>query len=460
MALIKSISGFRGTIGGKPNENLTPLDMVKFASAYGTWLNAKSAGKKKVVVGRDGRMSGNMVEAMVEQSLLALGIDVIHLGLSTTPTVEMAVVFEKADGGIILTASHNPKEWNALKLLNEKGEFVSAEEGKTILTIAANEDFNYASIDTLGSLIADNNSLEKHIEAILQYPLVNKKAIEAANFSIVLDAINSSGAFTVPALLHALGVKNITVLNEAMTGDFAHNPEPLKEHLTELCTTVTKNKATLGIAVDPDVDRLCFVSEDGELFGEEYTLVAVADYILQHKKGATVSNLSSTRALRDITEKNGCSYFASAVGEVNVVNMMKQEKAVIGGEGNGGIIVPDLHYGRDALIGIALFLSHLAASQKSASALRASYPAYYMSKKKMDLNASLSLETIFSTLEAKFSAYPINKVDGFKIDFEDEWVHLRTSNTEPIMRIYTEAKSQKAADDLADSIISTIHSIK
>jgi phosphomannomutase len=434
--------------------------MVKFASAYGTWLNAKSAGKKKVVVGRDGRMSGNMVEAMVEQSLLALGIDVIHLGLSTTPTVEMAVVFEKADGGIILTASHNPKEWNALKLLNEKGEFVSAEEGKTILTIAANEDFNYASIDTLGSLIADNNSLEKHIEAILQYPLVNKKAIEAANFSIVLDAINSSGAFTVPALLHALGVKNITVLNEAMTGDFAHNPEPLKEHLTELCTTVTKNKATLGIAVDPDVDRLCFVSEDGELFGEEYTLVAVADYILQHKKGATVSNLSSTRALRDITEKNGCSYFASAVGEVNVVNMMKQEKAVIGGEGNGGIIVPDLHYGRDALIGIALFLSHLAASQKTASALRASYPAYYMSKKKMDLNASLSLETIFSTLEEKFSAYPINKVDGFKIDFEDEWVHLRTSNTEPIMRIYTEAKSQKAADDLADSIISTIHSIK
>jgi phosphomannomutase len=405
-------------------------------------------------------MSGNMVEAMVEQSLLALGIDVIHLGLSTTPTVEMAVVFEKADGGIILTASHNPKEWNALKLLNEKGEFVSAEEGKTILTIAANEDFNYASIDALGSLIADNNSLEKHIEAILNYPLVNKKAIEAANFSIVLDAINSSGAFTVPALLHALGVKNITVLNEAMTGNFAHNPEPLKEHLTELCTTVTKNKATLGIAVDPDVDRLCFVSEDGELFGEEYTLVAVADYILQHRKGATVSNLSSTRALRDITEKNGCSYFASAVGEVNVVNMMKQEKAVIGGEGNGGIIVPDLHYGRDALIGIALFLSHLAITQKTASALRASYPAYFMSKKKMDLNASLSLDTIFSTLEAKFSAYPINKVDGFKIDFEDEWVHLRTSNTEPIMRIYTEAKSQKAADELADNIISMIHSIQ
>lgn len=460
MALIKSISGFRGTIGGKPNDNLTPLDIVKFASAYGSWLIARSAGKKKVVVGRDGRMSGNMVEAMVEQSLLALGIDVIHLGLSTTPTVEMSVVFEKADGGIILTASHNPKEWNALKLLNEKGEFVSAEEGKTILSIAANEDFIYAPIDAIGSLISDNNSLEKHIEAILQYPLVNKKAIEAANFSIVLDAINSSGAFTVPALLHALGVKNITILNEEMTGNFAHNPEPLKEHLTELCDTVTSKKASLGIAVDPDVDRLCFVSEDGELFGEEYTLVAVADYILQNKKGATVSNLSSTRALRDITKQHGCNYFASAVGEVNVVNRMKQEKAVIGGEGNGGIIVPDLHYGRDALIGIALFLSHLATSNQSASALRASYPAYFMSKKKMDLNASLSLDTIFNTLESKFAPFPINKVDGFKIDFDDEWVHLRTSNTEPIMRIYTEAKSQKAADDLADSIISIIHSIQ
>ena len=308
-------------------------------------------------------------------------------------------------------------------------------------------------------MIADNNSLEKHIEAILNYPLVNKKAIEAANFSIVVDAINSSGAYTVPALLHALGVKNISVLNEAMTGNFAHHPEPLKEHLTELCSTVINNKANIGIAVDPDVDRLCFVSEDGELFGEEYTLVAVADYILQHRKGATVSNLSSTRALRDVTEKYGCSYFASAVGEVNVVNMMKQEKAVIGGEGNGGIIIPDLHYGRDALIGIALFLSHLALTQKTASVLRASYPAYFMSKKKMDLNASLSLDTIFSTLETKFSAYPINKVDGFKIDFEDEWVHLRTSNTEPIMRIYTEAKTQEAADALADHIISIIHSI-
>jgi len=456
MALIKSISGFRGTIGGKPNENLTPLDMVKFASAYGTWLNGKSAGKKKVVVGRDGRMSGNMVEAMVEQSLLALGIDVIHLGLSTTPTVEMAVVFEKADGGIILTASHNPKEWNALKLLNEKGEFVSAEEGKTILNIAANEDFNYANIDAIGSLIADNNSLEKHIEAILNYPLVNKKAIEAANFSIVLDAINSSGAFTVPALLHALGVKNITVLNEAMTGNFAHNPEPLKEHLTDLCSTVIKNKANIGIAVDPDVDRLCFVSEDGELFGEEYTLVAVADYILQHRKGATVSNLSSTRALRDVTEKYGCSYFASAVGEVNVVNMMKQEKAVIGGEGNGGIIVPELHYGRDALAGIALILSHLAETGLSASALRATYPNYRMSKNKAELQAGTDVDGILEKIQKKYKKQPMNTIDGVKIEFDNDWVHLRKSNTEPIIRIYAESDSINTAENLTRKILQDI----
>jgi phosphomannomutase len=390
---------------------------------------------------------------------LALGIDVIHLGLSTTPTVEMAVVFEKADGGIILTASHNPKQWNALKLLNEKGEFVSGEEGKTILTLAANEDFNYASIDDIGKIIPNTDSLEKHIQAILAYPLVDVNAIKAANFSVVLDAINSSGAFTVPALLKAIGVNDITILNGDMHGNFAHNPEPLKENLTELCDTVLTKKASLGIAVDPDVDRLCFVSENGELFGEEYTLVAVADYILQNKKGATVSNLSSTRALRDITENYGCTYFASAVGEVNVVNKMKNEKAVIGGEGNGGIIVPDLHYGRDALIGIALFLSHLAKSKMSASALRASYPAYFMSKKKMDLDTSISLSKIFEVLSTKFAAFPINKEDGFKIDFEKEWVHLRSSNTEPIIRIYTEAPSQAAADKLADEIISIIATI-
>ena len=460
MSLIKSISGFRGTIGGKPNDNLTPIDIVKFASAYGTWLKSKSAGPKKVVVGRDGRMSGEMVEALVEQSLLALGIDVIHLGLSTTPTVEMAVVFEGADGGIILTASHNPKEWNALKLLNEKGEFVSGEEGKVILTLAANEDFNYASVDHMGKIIANETSLEKHIKAIVEYPLVDIAAIKAANFSVVVDAINSSGAFTVPALLNAIGVNNIKVLNSAMTGNFAHNPEPLKEHLTELCTTVVNEKAHLGIAVDPDVDRLCFVSEDGELFGEEYTLVAVADYILQNKKGATVSNLSSTRALRDVTEKYGCQYFASAVGEVNVVTMMKNQQAVIGGEGNGGIIVPDLHYGRDALIGIALFLTHLAKSNLSTSALRASYPAYFMSKKKMDLDGNISLDKIFATLESKFGQYAINKVDGFKIDFDNKWVHLRSSNTEPIIRIYTEAPSQVEADQLADEIIAIIGTIK
>lgn len=460
MSLIKSISGFRGTIGGAPNDNLTPIDIVKFASAYGTWLQENSKGRKKVVVGRDGRMSGEMVEALVEQSLLALGIDVIHLGLSTTPTVEMAVVFEKADGGIILTASHNPKEWNALKLLNEKGEFVSAADGKRILELAASESFHYASIDDMGKIIANNDSFEKHIQAILNYPLVDIAAIKAANFSVVVDAINSSGAFTVPALLNAIGVTNITVLNEEMTGDFAHNPEPLKEHLTDLCNTVTQKKAHLGIAVDPDVDRLCFVSEDGNLFGEEYTLVAVADYILSHRKGATVSNLSSTRALRDVTQKYGCQYHASAVGEVNVVTKMKNEKAVIGGEGNGGIIVPDLHYGRDALIGIALFLTHLAKIKLSASALRASYPAYFMSKKKLDLNASVSLDTIFATLEKQFAGNSINREDGFKIDFEDQWVHLRTSNTEPIMRVYTEAFSQDKADALADNIINIVKSIQ
>lgn len=460
MSLIKSISGFRGTIGGKPNDNLTPIDIVKFASAYGTWLNSKHPGRKKVVVGRDGRMSGEMVEALVEQSLLALGIDVIHLGLSTTPTVEMAVVSEKADGGIILTASHNPKEWNALKLLNESGEFVTEEEGKTILNLAAFEDFNYASVDNMGKVIENKDSLEKHIQSIVEYPLVDIKAIKKANFSVVLDAINSSGAFAVPALLKAIGVSNITVLNEEMTGNFAHNPEPLREHLTELCATVLKEKAHLGIAVDPDVDRLCFVSEDGALFGEEYTLVAIADYILQNKKGATVSNLSSTRALKDITEKQGCTYYASAVGEVNVVSMMKNHNAVIGGEGNGGIIVPDLHYGRDALIGIALFLTHLAKSNLTAAALRASYPAYFMSKKKIDLDDTISLSKIFETLEAKFGKYPINKADGFKIDFDNGWVHLRSSNTEPIIRIYTEAPSQKEADQLADEIIAIIGTIK
>ena len=457
MTLIKSISGIRGTLGGNVGENLTPIDVVKYAAAYGAWVLSTQKGKK-VVVGRDARISGPMVHELVVNTLIALGIDVVDAGLSTTPTVEMAVVEESAAGGIILTASHNPKQWNALKLLNDKGEFISASDGAMVLELAESNNIAFANVDQLGT-VTKKDFLPMHIQKILDLPLVKRDLIAAQKFKIAVDAVNSVGGIAVPALLKAIGVNQITVLNEAMTGNFAHNPEPLKEHLTDLCSTVIKNKANIGIAVDPDVDRLCFVSEDGELFGEEYTLVAVADYILQHRKGATVSNLSSTRALRDVTEKYGCSYFASAVGEVNVVNMMKQEKAVIGGEGNGGIIIPDLHYGRDALIGIALFLSHLALTQKTASALRASYPAYFMSKKKMDLNASLSLDTIFSTLETKFSAYPINKVDGFKIDFEDEWVHLRTSNTEPIMRIYTEAKTQEAADALADHIISIIHSI-
>lgn len=459
MALIKSISGFRGTIGGKTNENLTPLDIVKFASAYGTWLKQQSAGPKKVVLGRDARMSGKMVSNLVEQSLIALGIDVIQLGLSTTPTVEICVIFEQADGGIILTASHNPKQWNALKLLNHKGEFVNAEEGKTILKLALNEDFDYVDIDHLGKVFSNENSLQKHIDAIVNYPLVDINAIKNAQFSIVIDAINSSGAFAVPQLLHAIGVTNITLLNAEMDGNFAHNPEPLKEHLSELCNQVIITKSDLGIAVDPDVDRLCFVSEDGELFGEEYTLVAIADYVLQHKKGSTVSNLSSTRALRDITENRGCSYFASAVGEVNVVEKMKQENAVIGGEGNGGIIVPDLHYGRDALIGIALFLTHLAKLKKSAAALKASLPIYFMSKKKMELTESISLDKIYAVLENQFSSYTINKIDGMKIDFEKKWVHLRPSNTEPIIRIYTEAPSQSEADELADEIISIMNRI-
>ena len=349
MTLIKSISGFRGTIGGKTGDNLTPIDVVKFASAYAWWVKTELNGTT-IILGRDARVSGPIISDLVSSTILAMGLNVIDLGLSTTPTVEMAVMLEKADGGIILTASHNPKQWNALKLLNHKGEFVNAAEGKTILSLAANEDFDYADIDHMGKIILNGTSLQKHIDAILNYPLVDIGAIKKANFSIVVDAINSSGAFAVPELLKAIGVTNIKVLNSEMHGNFTHNPEPLKEHLSELCSTVVNTKSDLGIAVDPDVDRLCFVSEDGELFGEEYTLVAIADYILQHKKGSAISNLSSTRALRDITEKNGCSYFASAVGEVNVVTKMKAEKAVIGGEGNGGIIVPDFHYGRDALI--------------------------------------------------------------------------------------------------------------
>ncbi len=461
MALIKSISGIRGTIGGVPGDNLSPLDVVRFTAAYGSWLKESlkddTSLRKKVVIGRDGRISGELVQRIVVSTLNALGIDVIDLGLSTTPTVEMAVVFEKADGGIILTASHNPKEWNALKLLNNKGEFISGDEGAKILEIAAADLFQFADVDNLGAYTTNETALEKHIQMVVEYPLVDIAAIKAAGFKIVLDAINSTGATAVPQLLKALGVEDIVVLNGEVNGQFAHNPEPLPEHLNQLCNEVNKQKAHMGIAVDPDVDRLCFVCEDGSLFGEEYTLVAVADYVLKHRKGNTVSNLSSTRALRDVTEKHGGQYFPSAVGEVNVVNMMKESNAVIGGEGNGGIIVPDLHYGRDALIGIALFLTHLAHEKKTVKQLRSSYPDYFISKNKIELNPGTDLKKIFSVIEKKYKKQPINTIDGLKIEFDTDWVHLRPSNTEPIIRIYAESNFQTTAANIAKRLMQDIN---
>lgn len=461
MALIKSISGIRGTIGGVPGDNLSPLDVVRFTAAYGSWLkeslNDGISLRKKVVIGRDGRISGELVQRIVVSTLNALGIDVVDLGLSTTPTVEMAVVFEKADGGIILTASHNPKEWNALKLLNNKGEFISGDEGAKILEIAAADLFQFADVDNLGSYTTNETALDKHIQMVVDYPLVDVAAIKKAGFKIVLDAINSTGATAVPQLLKALGVEDIIVLNGEVNGQFAHNPEPLPEHLNQLCNEVNKQKAHMGIAVDPDVDRLCFVCEDGTLFGEEYTLVAVADYVLKHRKGNTVSNLSSTRALRDVTEKHGGQYFPSAVGEVNVVNMMKESKAVIGGEGNGGIIVPDLHYGRDALIGIALFLTHLAHEKKTVKQLRSSYPDYFISKNKIELNQGTDLKKIFSVIQKKYKKQPINTIDGLKIEFDTDWVHLRPSNTEPIIRIYAESNFQTTAANIAKRLMQDIN---
>ncbi len=458
MALIKSISGIRGTIGGKPGDTLSPLDVVRFTAAYGTWLMQHSK-NRKVILGRDGRISGEMVQRLVISTLNALGIDVVDLGLSTTPTVEMAVVFEKAAGGIILTASHNPKEWNALKLLNEKGEFISGEDGAKVLDIASKDDYTFAPVDKLGSYTVNNTALQQHIDAIVNYPLVDVAAIKKAKFKVVVDAINSSGAFAVPDLLKALGVKDITVLNEEVNGKFAHNPEPLPEHLTGLCNEVNKQQADLGIAVDPDVDRLCFVCEDGSLFGEEYTLVAVADYILSHRKGNTVSNMSSTRALKDVTVKHGGTYTPSAVGEVNVVNKMKAVHAVIGGEGNGGIIVPDLHYGRDALIGIALFLTHLAKEKKSAKQLRNTYPNYFMSKNKIELHAGFDLKKIFDHIKKKYKSHPINTEDGLKIEFENDWVHLRSSNTEPIIRIYAESNFETTAANVAAKLMKEIKEV-
>jgi phosphomannomutase len=459
MALIKSISGIRGTIGGKPDDNLTPLDVVKFAAAYGAWLKTQSENgtvNKKVVIGRDGRISGKMVSNIVASTLSALGIDVIDTDFSTTPTVEMAVVSLQADGGIILTASHNPKEWNALKLLNNKGEFISGAEGEMILNIAKEESFEFVSVEHLGSITANDKTLDDHIAKVIAHKFVDVKAIAAANLNIVVDVVNSTGAIAVPALLDKLGVKNYTIIHGEITGDFAHNPEPLPENLTDLSREVVKLKADIGIAVDPDVDRLCFVCEDGSMFGEEYTLVAVADYMLGLQKGNSVSNMSSTQALRDVTIKHGGEYFASAVGEVNVVNKMKARNAVIGGEGNGGIIVPDLHYGRDALIGIALFLTHLVKSKKSVRQLRNTYPDYFMSKNKITLNNGVDTKKIFAAIKEKYKNQPINDEDGLKIEFENDWVQLRTSNTEPIIRIYAESNLETTADNIAKRLMKDI----
>ncbi len=456
MPLIKSISGIRGTIGGKPGETLSPLDVVKFTAAFGTWLLAENSGNNNIVLGRDGRISGEMVERLVISALNAVGINVINTGLSTTPTVEMAVLFHKAAGGIILTASHNPKEWNALKLLNADGEFITAEDGAKVLAIADADAYNFVGVDKLGIATTDDTTLQKHIDAILAHPLVNISAIKKCKYKIVVDAINSSGAIAVPQLLKALGVKEVVVLNEEINGRFAHNPEPLPQHLTGLTNEVNKLQAHLGIAVDPDVDRLCFVCEDGSFFGEEYTLVAVADYVLQHRKGNTVSNMSSTKALKDVTLQHGGEYYPSAVGEVNVVTKMKQVDAVIGGEGNGGIIVPDLHYGRDALIGIALFLTHLALSGKSARQLRSTYPNYFISKNKIELQNGLDAKKVFGKIETKYKNHPINKEDGLKIEFDNDWVHLRPSNTEPIIRIYAESNFETTADNIARRIMQDI----
>jgi phosphomannomutase len=460
VTLIKSISGIRGTIGGKVGEGLSPLDIVKFSAAYGTWLQEENNAKKlNVVVGRDARISGPIVSDLVIATLRSLGMNVLDLGLSTTPTVEMAVAMEKAHGGIILTASHNPKQWNALKLLNEKGEFISGAEGEKILSLAASEQFQFAEVDDLGKLSTNNEYIQKHIEAVLKLPYVDKTAIESADFRIVVDAVNSTGGIAVPLLLHALGVKRVEGIHCEPTGEFAHNPEPLPEHLKDLSDAIVEQKADLGITVDPDVDRLAMVCEDGTMFGEEYTLVAVADYVLSQNGGSTVSNLSSTRALRDVTEKHGHQYYASAVGEVNVVEKMKAVNAVIGGEGNGGVILPELHYGRDALAGIALFLTHLAKKNMKVSQLRDSYPKYTISKNKIQLTPEVNVDKILVDMAKKYSQQEVDSTDGVKIYFEKEWVHLRKSNTEPIIRIYAESENNVKADQLAQDIMKEIRDI-
>ena len=459
MTLIKSISGIRGTIGGKVGDNLTPIDAVKFAAAYGVWLKEqRNKENYRVVVGRDARISGEMIQNLVMNTLVGLGIHVIDLGLSTTPTVEVAVPLEHADGGIILTASHNPKQWNALKLLDAKGEFLNAAEGAKILEIAENDQMIFAEVDHLGKITKNDAYIDIHIDEVLKMPLVNIKAIKDAKFKVVVDGVNSTGGIVIPLLLERLGVQAIKLYCEP-TGHFPHNPEPLKEHLQDLSAAVVEARADFGIAVDPDVDRLAFVDEKGDMFGEEYTLVACADYVLSKTPGNTVSNMSSTRALRDVTEKHGGSYEASAVGEVNVVELMKKNNAIIGGEGNGGVIYPELHYGRDALVGVALFLSLLAEKEMSVSALRATYPNYFMGKKKIDLTPEIDVDGILKTMEANYKNEKLTTIDGVKIDFSNSWVHLRKSNTEPIIRIYTEAPSQEEADTLADKIIAEIKAV-
>jgi phosphomannomutase len=456
MALIKSISGIRGTIGGNVGTNLTPIDIVKFTSAFVTVIKKNNPNPLTFIVGRDARVSGEMVNQLVCATLQSMGVNVIDLGLSTTPTVEMAVIQQKADGGVILTASHNPMEWNALKLLNTNGEFISAAEGKELLQIAEREDFTYNSVRELGSYTVYNKAIEDHIDAILKLELVDTKAIKNAHFSVVLDAVHSTGGIAIPKLLEKLGVKDVTVLYGEPTGIFPHNPEPLPEHLTEISEVMKKGDFHIGFVVDPDVDRLAFVMENGDMFGEEYTLVAVSDYILQNTKGNTVSNLSSSRALRDISEKYGVTYTAAAVGEVNVVEMMKQTNAIIGGEGNGGIIYPELHYGRDALVGIALFLTYMAKSKRSCSEIRSSYPEYYISKNKIELSPEMDIASILKGIADQYSQHQVNNIDGIKIDFPDNWVHLRASNTEPIIRIYAEAYTMGVADNLAKKIMGDI----
>jgi len=459
MALIKSISGIRGTIGGKVGENLTPLDTVKFAAAYGMWLKNKTNNENlTVILGRDARISGKLVSGLVGDTLISLGIKVIDIGLSTTPTVEVAVQLDKADGGIIITASHNPKQWNALKLLNNKGEFLNAADGEEVLKIAKNEEFDFAEVDNLGVFRKKQHYINRHIAEVLKLNLVDEDAIKKANFKVVVDAVNSTGGIAIPALLEKLGVECVKLYCEP-NGEFPHNPEPLKEHLTDISELVVKEKADLGIVVDPDVDRLALVCEDGSMFGEEYTLVACADYVLGKTKGNTVSNLSSSRALKDITKKHGGSYKASAVGEVNVVELMKNTNAIIGGEGNGGIIYPESHYGRDSLVGVALFLSHLAQSKMSCKELRNTYPNYYMSKNKIQLTPKINVDEILAKMALKYKNEEVISIDGVKINFEKKWVHLRKSNTEPIIRIYTESTSQKSADELAQRFIMEIKTI-